>query len=287
MNIEKVGLVIEGGGMRGIFSSGVLDYLIEMKKEFPYVIGVSMGACNGSTYVSKQKERNLRIPMTYLNDNRYLSFRNLIKEGNIFGMDFLFKEIPYILDPFDFEVFEKSNQRFIAVTTSCKTGKATYFEKENNSREAFLEILAASSSLPFLSTLKKIDGDVYLDGGISDSIPVVKTINDGYFKQVIILTREYDYMKKTSKFVKVLAPIYYKKYPNLANSIINRANEYNKTVDIIKEQEELGNFFVIRPENPIEISRIEKNKKKLKKTYNLGYERMKTLYEDMNLFLGK
>ncbi|MDM8534958.1 patatin family protein [Clostridiaceae bacterium HSG29] len=285
MEIYNIGLVIEGGGMRGIFSAGVLDYLMEKDINFPYVIGVSMGACNGSSYVSKQIKRSVRIPLTYLDDWRYLSFKSYLKEGNLFGMDFIFNKIPYELDPFDFETFEKSNKKFISVVTSCETGKARYFEKSDLTRASFLKSLEASTSLPFLSTMKEIDGEKFLDGGISDSIPVLKAYKDGYKKQVVILTREYEYSKKSSSVLKLITPVYYKKFPELAESIINRAEKYNETLDYIKRQEKAGNYFVIRPFKVIEMPRVGKDKDKLKEAYDLGYNQMELLYNDLKIFL--
>lgn len=285
MSIKNIALVLEGGGLRGIYSAGVLDYLMEKEIYFPYVIGVSMGACNGVSYVSKQRERSLRIPMTYLDDSRYLSVKNLIKEGNLFGMDFIFKDVPYRLDPFDFETFENSDQRLITVVTSCSTGEAVYFDKDITNRETTLKVLEASTSLPFLSTMKRIEDDLFLDGGISDSIPTQKALADGYGKQVVILTRPYDYKKETSSLTKLITPHYYKKFPKLAKTILDRAENYNKSLDIIKEQEKAGNIFVIRPEQPIVMPRIGKDKKKLKVAYDLGYNRMKDLHKELNNFL--
>ena len=287
MEIKNIGIVIEGGGMRGIFTAGVLDYLMEKDINFPYVIGVSMGACNGSAYVAKQIKRSVRIPMTYLDDWRYLSLKSYLKEGNLFGMDFIFNKIPYELDPFDFETFEKSSKKFISVATSCETGKARYFEKSDMTRNVFLKSLEASTSLPFLSTMKEIDGEKLLDGGISDSIPVLKVYSDGYKKQVVILTREYDYIKKSSNLLKLITPIYYRKYPELAESIINRADKYNKTLEYIKKQEKAGNYFVIRPLEAIEMPRVGKDKDKLKKAYDLGYNQMEALYNDLKIFLER
>ena len=253
MKINNTALILEGGGLRGIFSAGVLDYLLENNIHFPYVIGTSMGACNGASYVSKQYERSLRIPLNYLDDKRYLSMRNLIREGNLFGMGFIFNEVPYKLDPFDFDTFERSKQTFITVATSCETGEPTYFSKNDLDRMTVLKSLEASTSLPFLSTMKDIDGKTYLDGGIADSIPIKKARQDGFNKQVIVLTRPLEYLKSTSKMtkVKVMAPIYYHKYPKLVNKIINRANGYNETLDQIEKLEKNGMVFVIRPQEPI------------------------------------
>jgi len=287
MSLKKTALILEGGGMRGIFSAGVVDFFLEKDLHFPYVIGTSMGACNGASYVSKQHERSLRIPMNYLDDWRYLSFRNLITEGNLFGMGFIFNEVPYKLDPFDFDTFERSKQQFITVATSCKTGEPAYFSKNDLDRMTVLKSFEASTSLPFLSTMKEIDGELYLDGGIADSIPIKKALKDGYEKLVVVLTRPEDYEKSTSAMTKLLAPSYYWKYPALAQQIVRRAEDYNQTLDYVKDLEEAGKVFVIRPEEAIVMPRIGKDKNLLKKAYDVGYERTKKVYEELEDFLNE
>ena len=151
--MNNTGLVLEGGGLRGIFSAGILDFFLEKNIEFPYIIGTSMGALNAASYVSKQKGRSFRIPHTYIKDSRYLSLKNLIKEGSYFGMDFIFNKVVNELDPFDFETFENSSQRFISVTANCLNGKAEYFDKIED-RDKMMDILKATSSLPFISKTK-------------------------------------------------------------------------------------------------------------------------------------
>nr|WP_073049791.1 patatin family protein [Dethiosulfatibacter aminovorans] len=280
--MEKTGLVLEGGGFRGIYSAGILDYFLERDIRFPYVIGVSMGACNGTNYVSKQVGRNLRVPYNYINDRRYISFYNLIFKGGLFGMDFVFGEIPRKLDVFDWKTYEESDQRFIVVATDCRTGKPEYFEK--GKMDDLLEVLKASSSLPFISDMITINGKSYLDGGMSDSIPVRKALEDGNEKLVVILTRPEGYEKKPSS-MGFLTRIKYGKYPELINCIENRYREYNETLDYVKRLESEGKAFVIRPVESLDMGRVERNRDKLKATYYLGYRDAEAIEDELLEFL--
>lgn len=271
--MENSGLILEGGGLRGVFSSGILDYMMEKNITFPYVIGVSMGALNAASYISKQPGRGFRVPVTYINDPRYLSLSNLIKDGSYFGIDFIFNKIVHELDPFDFDTFEKSNQKFIAVATDCLEGKASYFEKNNMDRKTLLKSLIATSSLPFISKMVEINGKYYLDGGIIDGIPIEKALADKIEKPVVILTRPLGYRKKSGGIV--LSKIIYRKYPKLKEMIKNKASIYNKQLDLIEQLEKENKIFVIRPHEAIPLGRTEKNIKKLKSAYEYGYETMK------------
>nr|MDA8227721.1 patatin family protein [Desulfitobacterium hafniense] len=223
--MENAGLVLEGGGMRGVYTAGVLDCLLKYNLHIPYVIGVSAGACNGASYISRQTQRSKRININYIRDSRYLSYRNLIKERSIFGMDFLFNKIPYKLEPFDFITFFNSDQRFVMGATDCLTGKPIYFEKNDfttNDRErAVLTAMQASSSLPFLSRTVDFEGFKLLDGGISDPIPIKKSIQDGNNKNIVILTRNESYRKKPFK-QEWLAKRFYPKYIGLIEAMVNR-----------------------------------------------------------------
>ncbi len=271
--MEKSGLILEGGGLRGVFSSGVLDYMMENDIVFPYVIGVSMGALNGASYVSKQIGRSLRVPMTFMGDSRYLSLKNFIIEGSYFGMNFIFDKIVNELDPFDFDSFEKSNQRFIAVAANCNKGTPEYFDKDNTERYKMLQALMASSSLPYISKMIEIDNNFYLDGGIIDSIPIKKALSDKVQKPVVILTRPIGYRKKDSGIA--LSKIIYRKYPKLLEMIKNKATIYNNQLELIENLEKENKVFVIRPYEAIKVARTEKNKEKLKSAYDYGYETMK------------
>ncbi|TCS84467.1 patatin-like phospholipase family protein [Tepidibacillus fermentans] len=273
--MEGVGLVLEGGGMRGVYTAGVLEFFMEQDLYFPYVIGVSAGACNACSYISRQKGRNKRVTIDYVNDPRYLSYRNLWKEKSIFGMDFIFDEIPKRLDPFDFETFNHSKQRFIVGTTDVFTGKPVYFDRE--SVEDVLQLVRASSSLPFAAPTVHIDGYTLLDGGIADPIPIRKSIKDGNLKNVIVLTRNRGYRKRPFKY-KWLAKRKYPRYQGLIDAMVNRHQVYNETLDFIKQLEEEKKAFVIRPSQPLSVKRTEKDQKKLEELYHQGYEDAKKSY---------
>ncbi len=281
--MNKVGLVLEGGGMRGLYTAGILDFFMEKDLYFPYVIGVSAGACNAASYISKQKERSKRINIDYVKNPRYLSYRNLVKEKSIFGMDFLFNEIPNKLEPFDYTTFHSSEQRFIIGTTDCETGNPLYFDK--NKCKDILGVLRASSSIPLLSPVVEVEGKKLLDGGVADSIPIKKAIEDGFKRNIIILTRNKEYRKKPYKF-KLFVKRSYSKYPKLVDKIFNRYKIYNNTLDYIEELENKYKAFVIRPSKPLKVDRLEKNPQKLKELYKMGYEDAKNLYFKMKEWIG-
>lgn len=276
--MNNIGLVLEGGGMRGIYTSGVLDFLMEKDIYTPYVIGVSAGACNACSYVSKQKYRSRDVNLKYINDPRYIGIKNLILEKSIFSIKFLYDEVPNRLEPFDYEEFKKSNQTFMIVATNCKTGEPAYFEK--NQCKDILKVIRASSSLPLVTPIVSLNGEPYLDGGISDSIPIKKAIEDGYTKNIVVLTRTKGYRKEAIKHKRIIK-FKYKKYPKLINKIFNRYKEYNETLDYIEDLEKKGQVIVIRPSEDLKVDRLEKNVHKLEALYNLGYNDAKQAYEDI------
>ncbi|KGM95312.1 patatin [Clostridium novyi A str. 4552] len=280
--MDNIGLVLEGGGMRGIYTSGVLDFLMEKNIYIPYVIGVSAGACNASSYVSKQRYRSRDVNLKYIKDPRYIGIKNLILEKSIFSIKFLYDEVPNKLEPFDYEQFKKSTQKFMIGATNCKTGEIVYFEK--NQCKDILKVIRASSSLPLVTPIVNLNGEPYLDGGISDSIPIKKAMEDGYTKNIVVLTRPKEYRKEPIKYKRIIR-FKYKKYPKLINKILNRYKEYNKTLDYIDELEEKGQIIVIRPSKDLKVDRLEKKVDKLEALYNLGYEDTKKVYDDIkNLF---
>jgi predicted patatin/cPLA2 family phospholipase len=273
--MEKVGLVLEGGGMRGVYTSAVLEYFMEKKLYFPYVIGVSAGACNALSYISRQKGRNKKATIGSVSDPRYINYKNLITHGYLMHMDLIFDEIPNRLIPFNYDAFFKSEQQCVIGTTSCKTGEPVYFYKENI--KDLMKICRASSSLPFISPIVEVDGEPYLDGALTDSIPIKKSIEDGNDKNVVVLTRNKGYRKEPSR-VKWLAKRFYPKYPKLQEVIIKRYMMYNDTLDYIDELEKKNKVFVIRPSDLLDIGRAEKNVEKLTELYNLGYKDIKDKY---------
>ncbi|KUP08179.1 patatin [Bacillus coahuilensis m2-6] len=268
--LEQTGLVLEGGGMRGVYTAGVLEVLLENNIEFPYVIGVSAGACNAASFLSRQHGRNKKVNIEYAAHPEYLSFRNYIKKKELFGMDFVFGTIPNELVPYDYAAFHQNPTEFMIGTTDCHTGKPLYLSR-NDYKEDLLLALRASSSLPLISPMVMFNGKELMDGGITDSIPLKQAEKDGFDKNVVILTRNEGYYKKPSKFTSVIHYKYGRFYPNLVQAIENRYDHYNQAIKEIERKEKAGEIFVIRPTLPLKVGRVEKNQKKLKDLYMKGY----------------
>ena len=281
----EAGLVLEGGGMRGLYTAGVLDFFIDKGIYFRNCYGVSAGATQCCSYLSKQKGRAYRIFTEYMNDKRYASLSNLIKEGNYFGKDFSLKMIPDELEPYDHDTFVNSGANFYAVASNCKTGKPAYLKIEDTRKEVDMDKIWASCSLPLLSKNVQIEGEEYLDGGVADSIPVVKAIKDGNKKVVLILTRDASYKKSPNKLMPVIK-LRYKSYPKFVRIMEKRHIIYNKTIKRIEKLEQAGKIFVIRPKNVVEIGRLEKDAKKMKKLYDAGYEEAKACYTKLLEYLN-
>ncbi|TCN24867.1 patatin-like phospholipase family protein [Mesobacillus foraminis] len=271
------GLVLEGGGMRGVYTAGVLEYFLEKEISFPYVIGVSAGAAMAASYLSKQKGRNKRVNIELVKDPRYLSWRNYFKNRQLFGMDFIFDEIPNKLVPFDYDEFFKSKSQFVIGTTDCLTGEPVYLTKEDYGEE-MLKAIKASSSLPFIAPEIHFKNRILLDGGISDPIPLGKSQKDGNKRNVVILTRNEGYLKKPSKF-HFLVKRKYPEYTGLQRALADRYRKYNETVEYLREEEKKGNTVVIRPAKPLDVGRIERNPVKLENLYVQGYQDAKLAAE--------
>ncbi|MFT4412328.1 patatin-like phospholipase family protein [Fredinandcohnia humi] len=268
--MNNVGLVLEGGGMRGVYTAGVLEYFMEQDLYFPYVIGVSAGACMAASYLSRQKGRNRTVNIDYVNHPNYLSVRNFIKHKQIFGMDFIFDEIPNKHVPFNYDSFYQSKEEFVVGTTDCETGEPVYFKKEDYGKD-ILTVIRASSSLPFIAPIIEFKGKKLLDGGISDPIPLQKAQSDGNEKNIVILTRNRGYTKKKSNMTWVVKKKY-KEYPLLARVMEERYQTYNDTISYLDKEEKAGRVFVFSPSTPLEVGRIERNPIKLSKLYEQGYQ---------------
>lgn len=277
------GLILEGGGMRGIFAAGVLDYLLDEGLSFSNVIGVSAGACHGCSFVSGQRGRAFATSVDYLDDRDYCSFYSLRKTGDLFGAEFLYHRIPEKLYPIDNEAFRKSGVKFQAVVTNCGTGEAEYPVISDMFKD--IEWVRASASLPFFANMVEIDGGLYMDGGIADSIPLAQMIRQGNEKNVIVLTRPRDYTKTASRVVPVVK-LKYGKYPGLVRALQNRHRVYNETLELIRREEAAGRAFVIAPMGDLGIGRIEKDRKKLKKAYLEGYYVTEGLSEKLKRFMA-
>lgn len=282
--MNKIGLILEGGGMRGIYTAGVLDFFIEKNIEVDITIGVSAGSCHASSYLSKQYKRAYNATVDYINDKRYLSFSNLIKTGSIFGMDFMFNKIPNELNIYDYDTFAKSKSKFVVVTTNCETGSPEYFELKDLKKEIIY--MQASCSIPMFANIVEIDDFKLVDGGVSDSIPIAYALNKGYKKNIVVLTRDITYKKNKQKFLSIVNRKY-KKYPNLIKAIENRHLNYNKSLNLVNQLEKDGDVLVIRPKKPVNVSQIEKNAKKLTSLYEEGYDDAKELYGKILDFIKK
>ena len=279
----KTGLVLEGGGMRGLYTLGVLDALAEYNISFDYVIGVSAGACHGSSFVSRQQERAYRIFNDYLKDKRYISIQNFIKTKSMFGMDFVFHEIPDKLDPFDFTTFANSPTEFVTGVTDMVTGQPVYFGKQENSYD-MCTVIAASSSIPMFSPPVEYRGNYYLDGGTSDPIPFRKALKDGCDRLVVVRTRDRAYRKKPESG-SLLYRRAFRQYPAMIDCIDRRHTVYNHQVACVERLEQAGQAFVYAPEKPVKISRFENDLRKLDFLYRDGWKDVEHTLPQLKEFL--
>ena len=273
---EKTGLVLEGGGMRGVFTCGVLDYLMDHKISFPYAIGVSAGACNGLSYMSHQRGRGKYSNIDLLAKYKYIGIRPLVKKRGLIDQQLLFHRFPDRILPYNYKAYAENPNRFEMVTTDCITGRACYWE-EKFDEKLIIDIVKASSSLPYACPIIYVEGRPMLDGGIVDSIPLLRAYEQGYDKCVVVLTRNKGYRKST-KDVPVPSFIY-KKYPRLRVALRNRNKIYNEQLELVERLEEEGKIIVIRPEKPIVVGRMETSVKKLTDLYEQGYACAKKVME--------
>ena len=262
-------LVLEGGGMRGVFTCGVLDNFMERGIKFPFTVGVSAGACNGLSYMSHQRGRAKYADIDLLKEYNYISLKYLFTKGNIMDFDLLFHKFPEEISPYDYDKLASSPEHFEMVTTSCKTGKACYFEEKTNPKRV-IEIVEASSSLPFVCPIAYVDGEPMLDGGISDSIPIERAMSQGYDNNLVILTRNYGY-RKPQKATKVPF-FFYRKYPKVKDAIRGRNAMYNGQMELVETMEREGRVEVLRPVKPVQVGRIERDVNKLLALYQEGYD---------------
>lgn len=283
MNENKIGLVLEGGGHRGIYTAGILDVFAENNISFDGIMGVSAGCIHGVSFLSGQIGRSVRYTTRFCNNPSYMSFKSLIKTGDFFNVDFCYYKLPETLDPFDNDTFDKNSTPFYAVCSDVKTGKAVY-HKCDSVRGEKIKWIQASASMPLAAKIVKIDEGEFLDGGITDSIPIKKMQELGYSKNIVILTQESGYRKKPNSLLPLIKRVY-KKYPELINAIQNRHIIYNQQLDYLEEQEKLGNVIIIRPSQKPQAGRIEKDKEKILSTYNLGRNDAEKLLETVKNFI--
>lgn len=262
-------LILEGGTLRPIFSAGIMDALLDNDIMFPYCIGVSAGITNGFSYLSKQKRRNLDVIESCRNDKRYLSFRNYFKCKSLFGLDFVFDEIPNKLFPFDKDTFLSYKGKALVGVTNANTGKVEYLDgKELDDK---CTMLRATCAIPLIFPVIELNNNCYFDGGLVDPIPIKKAIADGNEKHLIVLTRPKGYIKTLSKKNIFVSKLLHKKYPNLKEPFLNRHITYNETVKYCEELEKNGKALILRPSESQAIDSFEKDVTKLKNGYDHGY----------------
>lgn len=283
--MKRTGLVLEGGANRGIFTAGVLDFLMDKEFYFPYVVGTSAGACNATGYLSRQKGRMKKCTIVTEKENSYVSLKNILKTHTLLDMDMVFQKYPEEIYPFDFETYFQSSVQCEMVVTNCITGKAEYLSEHSNPRR-LMNICRASSSMPLVTKIVTVDGNPYLDGGLADSIPLIHSLKTGHNRNVVVLTRNKGYRKKTGKRNGLYQAAYGKTYPNLVKCMENRARSYNRIMDYIEKWEKEEKIFVIRPE--IEpVARLERDREKLEAFYQHGYNLMEEEFERMKWFLTR
>ena len=279
--MDNIGLVLEGGGLRGAYTSGVLDYFLSRELYFKYTIGVSVGAIYSASYASRQKRRNIDIILKYLNDERYMGYKYLIKNGSYVNIDFAYRKMAYELYPFDFETFNKCDSEFKVGAFDCIRGGTDFFSKKDFKKvEDLLESLIASGSLPFFSKEAIVNEKIYLDGGIASPIPIVESILDGNTKNVVILTEDESYKKEPLK-LQTLIKLYYRKYSKVAEALIERHLVYNRALKDVWELERKGEAFVFRPSDIVLVDRLERDLNKIEALYNLGIKDARENYEKL------
>ena len=267
MTNDRIGLVLEGGGLRGIYTAGVLDCFLEHDIDLRHVFAVSAGACHACSYLAGQHGRAYATNTGYLHNRHYCSLYSLITTGDLFGVDFLYHELPEKLYPIDNETFRSKEPDFHPVVTNCITGQAEYPKVEDLFRD--IDFVRASSSLPVVSRLVMLNGVPYLDGGLSDPIPLRHSEEEGFSKNIVVLTRDRSYRKEAAGFQTVFLAKY-RAYPSLTAIMAVRHHIYNGQLDHVRRAEEEGRAFVIAPSVPLELGRMEKDREKLDAIYRLG-----------------
>ena len=274
--LENTGLVLEGGGFRAIFIASALEVFDKNDWIFPYMIGVSAGAAYGVSYVSRQQGRNLQTNK-YINDRRYCGMKHLLKNGNYFNWDFMYKQIPLSLSFLDYQELENSSTRFYVAVTNCETAQTEYISANTSSPDRLRDILTATSSLPFISKIKEINNNPYLDGGLANPIPIEEAFNQNNKRLVLVLTRPKGYRKEDSN-MEIFIKHFYRKYPQLVKLMQGRAARYNQRLEEIEQLASEGKLFVIQPQNSIQIKRLENNPEMLEKVY---FDSIKEIEKDI------
>ena len=271
MELLKGAMCLEGGSLRGLFTAGVLDALLDNEVYIEYVNGVSAGSMNGMNYISRQRGRSKRINLKYLHDKRYISYKNMFKSRQIFNFDFLFDDISNKYDIFDWESFNDKTKKYEVVATDVITGESKFFDKNNCSD--IISAVKASASMPVMSKMIDVEGRKYLDGGISTPIAYKRAFDVGYSKAIVVLTREEGYRKKpVNKINESIYKRYFKPLPNLVEKLMTVPERYNRMQEEMEELAKDGKLLIIRPQNKVTVQRLEHSSVKLEKLYNEGYE---------------
>ncbi len=278
----QAGLVLEGGGMKGVYTCGVLDFFLDKGLEFSSCYGVSAAACSLCSFLSKQRGRAYHTNIDYVDDKNYCSLYSLVTTGDLFNVDMCYYQIPEKLNPYDHDTFERYQGNFYSVVTNIETGEPEYISIKD--LRVDIEAIRASASLPLVSRNVPIEGKLYLDGGISDAIPLKRSMADGNHKNVVVMTKEVGYRRKPSSGAG-LVKLRYRKYPKVYELMQNRHIAYNETLDFIAQQVEEGNTFLIQPKEKSDVGRIEKDVNKLTALYEQGYKDAADCYEDLLRFL--
>ena len=266
---KQIGLVLEGGGMRGVFTCGVLDWLLDHRIDFPYTVAVSAGACNGLSYMSHQRGRAKYSNIDMLEKYKYIGLKYLWTQHSILDQDLLYKEFPERLVPYDFEAYKANPGVFEMVTTNCLTGLPNYLSEKQDPRR-LVRIAKASSSLPYVCPVVIVDRMPMLDGGIVDSIPVGRAVAKGYARNVVVLTRNRGYRKATRDIR--IPRFIYRRFPRLRVALIHRCECYNRQLEMVERMEDEGKILVVRPIGKVEVDRLEGNVDKLRALYEQGYD---------------
>lgn len=266
---SNTGLVLEGGGMRGVFTSGVLDAFMKHEVYFPYVVAVSAGACNGLSYMSHQPRRARWSNIDMLQKYDYISLKSLIVNGSIFDPELIYERFPNEFFPFDYDAYEKNPATFEVVTTNCRTGRAMYLTERHDHRR-LTQLIRATSSLPFVAHITRVDGIPMLDGGIVDSIPILRSIDTGHQENVVVMTRNRGY-RSSEPDIKI-PKFLYGEYPRLRVALSRRTAAYNEQLDLVERMEDWGEIVVIRPQKPLEVGRITEDVAKLERLYEEGFQ---------------
>jgi len=266
---RNTGLVLEGGGMRGVFTCGVLDAFMKHGLEFPYIVAVSAGACNGMSYVSRQPRRARYSNIDLLRKYGYISLKNLLMQGSIFDPNLLYERFPNDILPFDYKAYGENPAVIEMVCTNCLTGQAEYLS-ERTDRQRMMAIVKASSSLPYVAQITMVDGKPMLDGGIVDSIPVQHAVDKGHPLNVVVMTRNRGYRSTESDHK--IPHFLYGSYPRLRVALSHRVEVYNRQLELVERMEDWGEVLVIRPQRPMEVGRVCRDSEKLERLYQEGFQ---------------